>query len=562
MNSKLENKVNNIEENFISYNGVELPQAKSRDTSPKIESFSDYIEDDFSKKMQEMIATAWLLDEPVLLEGGTSLGKTTTVKKMCAELGYEVCYVNLSGGTDNLDLIGKYGPNPNLGVNGDERKLIFLDGPVTTALRKEDGKIKVLLLDEYNSARPDAVIRLHEVLDSYKRNGEVVLTEDGAEHVQVNKENIKIIALTNPAGHGYLDRNPLDPAQLRRWAYKKLPNELPKETLITSVDFLFGFKVEEEIKTKESTTKSLRSKLPESELANISGMKEILNQYIAFHETAKGLITNKSIGKDQPQKFTFDDREEPRRVRDYISRFYRGDITETIQEALRYVYADKLLSQQDKQKLEEIIRKITYTPKTNEKRIPLGGSVPKKESRQNEQIDKTKLQEALKNLGSKAELDENIESGIISLEIDNKTLENLKDWSSAKQAYKEADGSSPSYIWDEWDNITYEKPKNIHLDIVVLNHGETKPKERDKLVKDMDKIGYRPLEFSELVALGIIKPELNKIDNNYLVTYKKFSLDCDSHVPVLSWGGDRRRLVRSGSSFGWHDGSRALFARK
>ena len=146
---------------------------------------------------------------------------------MCARLGYEVHYVNLNGATDVQDLMGKYVPN----IDGDGGEYRFADGKVTSGLRSEEGVIKVVVLDEYNSADPQIVIRLHEILDALERDGDVVLTEDASEVIPVRKANTKVVALTNPPGKGYIGRKPLDPAQIRRWVYNKLPNELPEATL-------------------------------------------------------------------------------------------------------------------------------------------------------------------------------------------------------------------------------------------------------------------------------------------------------------------------------------------
>ena len=153
------------------------------------------------------------------------------------------------------------------------------------------------------------------------------------------------------------------------------------------------------------------------------------------------------------------------------------------------------------------------------------------------------------------------EGGIINIEIDNKTLESLADWKSAKGAYEKADNSSPSWVWDEFDNLSYTKPTTTSLDIVVLNHGSTTPQERDKLVDDVDKAGFRALDFSELVALGIIKPELNK-RSEYLITYKKYALDGISRAPYLDGDGDRRGLFAGRCGVDWLDRNRFLFVRK
>lgn len=360
---------NETEEGFVEYMGVRLPVAENRENAPKIESFTDYVEDAFSRDMERLIATSWALGEPILIEGGTSLGKTRTVKKMCAELGYEVYYQNLNNHTDPADLMGKYIPNPEQKSENDPR-YIFADGSVTKALRSESGKVKVLILDEYNAAHPGVIIRLHEVLDAYKTGGEVTLTEDGNEVLQIECEEVKIIAITNPAGGGFADREPLDPAQIRRWTYLKLPDELPKDTFKSGVLALSGLGVTETpVKSEyEKHTPINREVIPREVLGTLPGMDEIVPQYLAFHEAAKNMVKAKRIANNQRQKFNFDDREEPRRVFAYIARFYSGDMGEVMREALRYFYAGKVLDQNDKAALEEMIKKVHYTPKVNPER--------------------------------------------------------------------------------------------------------------------------------------------------------------------------------------------------
>ncbi len=171
------------------------------------------------------------------------------------------------------------------------------------------------------------------------------------------------------------------------------------------------------------------------------------------------------------------------------------------------------------------------------------------------------IKKLLKEIGTPATLDESFEGGIIALEIDKKTLEALKTWDKAKDAYEKADNASPSWVWDELDNIPYTPPTSSSYGVLVLNHGETTPQERDKLVEDLDKKGFRPLEFSELVALGIMKPEYNK-RNEILNTYKKYSLGGSSRAPYLLWGGGERRSDAYGVSNDWNGRPRFVFVRK
>ncbi len=352
----------------MSYLGVGLEKAEINEGQfvPKREQYADFINDkEVALPLQRDIAVAFLSGEPLLVDGGTSLGKTTTVRKMAAELGYEVHYANLNGATDVEDLMGRYIPNPHKSKPEDP-EYIFADGKVTSGLRQEEGKVKIVILDEFNSSAPNILIRLHEVLDALERGGDVILSEDASEAVSVNKERTKIIALMNPPGKGYFGREPLDPAQLRRWVYKKLPSELPEGTFSYSTDALFGAEPESQNITPDMFLKAREDALTPEQLQEIPGMREVLEKYKEFHKASKELLKGRKVAEDQPQPFTYDDRMEPRRVRDFVLRFYNGDINETFQQALRYYYANKLESDADRKKLGELIRLVEYKPKVAE----------------------------------------------------------------------------------------------------------------------------------------------------------------------------------------------------
>lgn len=355
-------------ETGVTYLGVGLEKSKAGDGQfvPKREQYKDFINDmEVALPLQRDIAVAFLSGEPLLVEGGTSLGKTTTVRKMAAELGWEIHYVNLNGATDVEDLMGRYIPNPHKNKPEDP-EYIFADGEVTSGLRQEEGKIKVVILDEISASAPNILIRLHEVLDSLERGGDVILSEDASEAVSVDKAKTKIIALMNHPGKGYFGREPLDPAQLRRWVYKKLPSELPEGTFSYSTDALFGAEPTSQNITPDMFLRAREEALTPEQLQEVPGMREVLEKYKEFHKAAKELLKNRKVAEDQPQPFTFDDRMEPRRVRDFVLRFYTGDINETFQQALQYYYANKLESEADRKKLGELIRLVEYKPKPAE----------------------------------------------------------------------------------------------------------------------------------------------------------------------------------------------------
>ncbi|MEK9151581.1 MAG: AAA family ATPase [Patescibacteria group bacterium] len=367
-------------ESSVAYLGVELPKGMGGEFCPKKEKYQNYINEEFSLKLQRKIATSWKLDQPIMIEGGTSIGKTTTVRKMCAELGWEVYYKNLNGTTDVEDLMGRYVPNPDRKtVNDPEYK--WSDGQVTQGLRQENEKIKVIILDEYNSANPNIIIRLHEVLDELEKNGEVVLAEDASERVKVGKSRTKIIALTNPPGKGYLDRQPLDPAQLRRWNYQKEVTELPRDTVSVSMDIMFHMRPETKEMAEEKFLFSNDVEIPAGELREAPGMKELFEKYKEFHYAAKELLKNREIAQDQPQAFMYDDRMEPQKVLKFIQNFYRGDINAVWKNALEYFYVNKLEDDTDRQKLLELINAIEYVPPVESRRKGLERESPEEAER-------------------------------------------------------------------------------------------------------------------------------------------------------------------------------------
>jgi len=350
----------------VAYLGVRLPKAQHGEGQfvPQRDKYVDYIEDKFSLGLEKDIAVSFLQGDPVLVEGGTSIGKTTTIRKMASDLGWEVHYVNLNGATDVEDLMGRYIPNPDRRTVEDP-EYQFADGKVTSGLRQEEGKIKVIILDEYNAAAPNILIRVHEVLDALNRGESVVLSEDASEVVPVSKATTKMVALTNPPGKGYFGREPLDPAQLRRWVYIKAPSDLPDDTFSYSTDALFTLASQMEEVPQEAFLMSRDTALLPEQLQEIPGIENILGKYKEFHKAAKKLVKERKVAADQPQPFTYDDRMEPRRVRDFVLAFYNGDVTETFQSALRYYYSNKLESDEDKAKLEELIQYVEYVAPQN-----------------------------------------------------------------------------------------------------------------------------------------------------------------------------------------------------
>jgi MoxR-like ATPase len=350
----------------VSYLGVRLPKAQDREGIfvPRRENYANYIHDEFALELQRDISVAFSLGQPLFIEGGTSIGKTTAIREMCSRLGWEVHYANLNYGADEGKLMGKPMPNTERKTPEDPEYVYWL-GKVSSGLVPEEGKIKVIVLDEIGAAMPENLITLHEILDAMKNGEPVDLSEWGNGVVQIDPDRVRIVALTNPPGKGYFGRKPIDPALLRRFAYKKAASELPAKTFAERTQAMFGLIPKEADISIEKFITSRDAGLFPEQVQEIPGIREILDKYTEFHKGAKELVKNRQVGADQPQPFTFDDMEEPRRILDFVMAFYDGDINQTFQTALRYYYANKLESEVDRAKLEELIRHVEYVAPQN-----------------------------------------------------------------------------------------------------------------------------------------------------------------------------------------------------
>src|SRR3989344_2742799 len=329
-------------ESTVFFSGVELPKAKdgSGNWVPRREKYEDYIYDDVSVELQRNFALAFSLNQPYLVEGGTEIGKTTAVMEMCSRLGYEVHYVNLNYGTDESKLMGK--PMPNLQRQDlKDPEFVYWLGKISSGLMPEEGKVKVIVLDEIGAAQPGNIIILHEIFDQLERGGSVDLSEYGNGVVNIDPEKVKIVALTNPPGKGYQAVNVISPPLMRRFTYFKALSELPEKSVSSYISALFE---KEEV------------------LMEIPGIGEVIAKYKEFHRAAKEFLKNRTIADDQPQPFTYGDRTEPKRFRDFIAKRYRGDINETVRQALIFYYVNKLENQADKKQLEQLIPYIEYRP--------------------------------------------------------------------------------------------------------------------------------------------------------------------------------------------------------
>jgi hypothetical protein len=171
----------------------------------------------------------------------------------------------------------------------------------------------------------------------------------------------------------------------------------------------------------------------------------------------------------------------------------------------------------------------------------------------------------LKALGSPATVDFAIERGMFSFNIDAITAEKLRTPLSAKKAFEEADSGSASNPWegffdtkvDAWEPLT-----KTTFDTCIVSHGETTQAQRRALAIHMESLGYRTPTRTELLALAITRPDINKIPGRYFTTLKEYTLDGVLLAPCFGLNGGRRGLNADSVSGGWGERFRFLFVRK
>ena len=322
--------------------GVEVSKGKGGERAPDSKRFEKDVVTEWDLKLMQKLAVGLELNQPILLEGGSGIGKSSTVDRMCGYLQREVYYANCA--EYDLDtLIG----SKTIGKDG---SVEWRDGIVTQWLRNGG----VLFLDEYNFMRGEVRGRLHEILDSVLRGtGQVSLTENYGERITVHPD-CRLVAAQNEPGNDQSDRQVLDAPQLTRFVYLKEVEDLPKAVKLARAlgaigeDNVVTIKPEEYLRTAQDRTP----------LKEIPGIKDLISRYVEFADSVEELVRTRQAGKGQPQPVYFSSSRDQKRVFEFVERFYDGDSNGTFQKALRYYYQNKFSSETDREKVENLIKLV------------------------------------------------------------------------------------------------------------------------------------------------------------------------------------------------------------
>ena len=181
---------------------------------------------------------------PFYISGPSGTGKTYSLLQEAAKLGREVLRVNMTGETDESDLIGSFRL-----LNGET---VYSEGPIIQAMRRGC----VLLLDEVDLANPARIMCLQSILEGSpyfnKKTKEMIYPADG----------FTIVATANTKGRGD-DRAKFISANVHNEAF------LERFAITFDQDY-----------TDEETEKKLLSKLAEALGLNLSADQEYVDALV------------------------------------------------------------------------------------------------------------------------------------------------------------------------------------------------------------------------------------------------------------------------------------------
>lgn len=359
-----------IGEQSVSYLGVEVPKGKGGKLVPGVTEFKEeyfYLEGHY--QLMREVATALLLNKPILLEGGTGVyNKTTTIARMCRDLNMNYCKVNFDRETAREDVIG--GHTLKVDAQGHE-SYEWYDGDLMYAIRYGG----VAFLDEYNRQSKMSGI-VNPIIDAIL-NGRKEITNPYNENERVSVHpDFRLVAAQNPAGfeegHEYTDRSQLPAETFGRWIFKKLPVSYTEEEENKMLAGVIGEKVA--ISLPPSEFRVSGEGLAVAELAEVPGMthwrKEIITILRVIEAKATG--AKRQMAKGQQQKLYFNPRLIMGTIPQYIARFYNGDINQTVKNAFETCIIGMFSSEDDRQKIRVMLDQAAWKPASgSSKRRPL-----------------------------------------------------------------------------------------------------------------------------------------------------------------------------------------------
>ena len=182
----------------INVEGYWIPRGELEPSEPEGYIMTDSVR----RNLKDLTRVVSLGRLPVLLQGETSVGKTSLIRYLAQLTGNKCVRVNNHEHTDLQEYVGSYAADPLTG------KLAFREGVLVEAMRTG----RWLILDELNLAPSDVLEALNRLLDD---NRELFIAET-QETVRAHPRFL-LFATQNPPGGTYAGRKMLSRAFRNRF---------------------------------------------------------------------------------------------------------------------------------------------------------------------------------------------------------------------------------------------------------------------------------------------------------------------------------------------------------
>ena len=325
---------------------VVLPRRDATDDAelvPPADGFEHYCLDSRTAETLLHVAESASLREPCLLEGETSVSKTSIIQYLAMLLNQPVVRLNLNGQTDTGELVGRFVPREG---NDEGHPWRWQDGLVIEAMKRGWW----VVLDELNLAEPQILERLNSVLE---RIPSIIMTEYnnsliGPGGIAVHPR-FRMFGTMNPAE--YAGRSPLSPAYRDRWrGYKFVP--APGEVEYRAMlQFLVTGK-QPDVSLYGTPYTGSQDHAPLAALNDLPGIHKFLAALARFHAALEGAVGRTSgeairLGGRRRDRYIFT-RRGLLAVMDYLAALVTGpDPLRNMRSALVRYYVGKVSSGRD-----------------------------------------------------------------------------------------------------------------------------------------------------------------------------------------------------------------------
>ncbi len=269
---------------------------------PEAAPFAGWCLDGGTAETLAHVAESVALAEPCLLEGETSVSKTSVIQYLAMLLGQPVVRLNLNGQTDTGELVGRFVPRDDPPREGEPaHPWRWQDGLIVQAMRRGWW----VVLDELNLAEPQILERLNPVLERYPS---LVLTEHRGEVIGSGGDPIsphfRIFATMNPAE--YAGRSALSPAYRDRWRgyrYVRAPGE--GEYLAMLRFLVFG--EQPDVRVLGRSYLGTLGEAPLAALAELEGIEAFLRALARFQSGIEHAASSRdsALGNRRKERYVF-----------------------------------------------------------------------------------------------------------------------------------------------------------------------------------------------------------------------------------------------------------------